>query len=87
LGGRIPKHIKAEVIRQWLDGLTRENIAKEDDIGTGTVTTIIQEARKQEEYNDIDLLRQVSLKLKEEELQLPELGFAIRLKRIMKKMK
>src|SRR5215207_11068986 len=56
---------------------------KENDIGAGTVTAIIQEARKQEEYNDIDLLRQVSVKLKEEEIESPLLGFAIRLKRIM----
>jgi DNA-directed RNA polymerase specialized sigma24 family protein len=50
LGGKIPKNIKEKVIRQWTDGLTRENIAKKDDIGAGTVTAIIQEARKQEEY-------------------------------------
>jgi hypothetical protein len=39
---------------------------KENDIGAGTVTAIIQEARKQEEYNNIDLLRQVSVRIKEE---------------------
>jgi hypothetical protein len=38
---------------------------------------------KQEEYYDIDLLREVSRKLKEEGLDLPSLGFAIRLRRIM----
>jgi hypothetical protein len=47
------------------------------------VTGIMQEAKIKEEYQDIDLLRQVSLKSKEERLELPELGFAIRLKRIM----
>jgi chromosome segregation ATPase len=83
MGGIIPRNIKEKVIRQWLNGLTRESIAKENDIGTGTVTGIIQEARIKEEYQDIDLLRQVSLKSKEEGLELPELGFAIRLKRIM----
>jgi hypothetical protein len=83
MGGKITRNIKEKVIRQWLDGLTRESIAKENDIGAGTVTGIIQEARIKEEYQDIDLLRQVSLKSKEEGLELPELGFAIRLKRIM----
>jgi chromosome segregation ATPase len=83
LGGKIPRNIKEKVIRQWLHGLTRENIAKENDIGAGTVTGIIQEAKKQEEYQDIDLLRQVSLKLKEEGLELPLVGFAIRVKRIV----
>jgi hypothetical protein len=82
MGGKIPRNMKEKVNRQWLNGLTRENIHKENDIGTGTLTAIIQEARKHEEYQDIDLLRQVSQKLKEEGLELPELGFAIRLKRI-----
>lgn len=82
MGGKIPRNIKTKVIRQWLHGLTREEIARENDIGAGTVTAIIQEARKQEEYQGIDLLRQVSLKLKEEGLELPSLAFAIRLDRI-----
>jgi hypothetical protein len=83
LGGKIPRNIKEKVIRQWLDGMTRETIHKENGIATGKVTAIIQEAKKQEEYQDIDLLRQVSLKLKEEGIELPLLGFAIRLNRIM----
>ena len=41
LGGKIPRNIKEKVIRQWLNGLTRESIIKEDDIGAGTVTAII----------------------------------------------
>jgi hypothetical protein len=36
LGGKIPRNIKVKVIRQWLDGLTRERIAKKEDIGAGT---------------------------------------------------
>jgi chromosome segregation ATPase len=83
LGGKIPRNIKVKVIRQWLDGLTRERIAKKEDIGAGTVTAIIQEARKEEEYNDIDLLREVAVRLKEEGIGLPLLAFATKLKRIM----
>jgi hypothetical protein len=45
-GGKIPKNIKEKVMRQCPDGLTRERIAKEDDTGAGTVTAIIQEAKK-----------------------------------------
>ena len=83
MGGKIPRNIKVKVIRQWLDGLTRERIARKEDIGAGTVTAIIQEARKEEEYNDIDLLREVAVRLKEEGIGLPLLAFAIKLKRIM----
>ena len=84
MGGKIPRNIKVKVIRQWLDGLTRERIAKKEDIGAGTVTAIIQEARKEEEeYNDIDLLREVAVRSKEEGTGLPLLAFAIKLKKIM----
>ena len=83
MGGRIPRDIKIRVIRHWLNGLTREEIVKREDLGAGTITGIVQEARGQEEYNDIDLLREVALKLKEEGLGLPLIGYAIRLKRIM----
>jgi hypothetical protein len=83
MGGIISRNIKIKVIRHWLNGLTREEIVKKNDIGAGTVTGIIQEARKEEEYSDIDLLREVSRKLREEGLALPSLAFAIRLMRIM----
>ena len=83
MGGKIPKNIKEKVISQWLQGLTREKIAKENDIGTGTVSAIINEARQQKEYHDIDLLRQISTKLRDHPPQPAHLGFAIRLKKIM----
>jgi hypothetical protein len=66
-----------------VDGLTREEIARENDIGAGTVTAIIQDARKHKEFSDIDLLRQVSIRLRAEGLDLSSLAFAIRLKSIM----
>jgi transposase len=50
MGGKIPRNIKIEVIRHWLNGLTREKIAKREDIGAGTVTGIVQEARARRIY-------------------------------------
>jgi hypothetical protein len=83
MGGMIPRTIREKVIGQWIQGLTREKIAKENGIGVGTVTAIINEAKNQKEYYDIDLLRHVSLTLREESLELYHQGFAIRLKKIM----
>jgi hypothetical protein len=80
IGSRIPKSIKEKVILQWLQGYTRERIAKENGIGTGTVSKIINEARSQKEYHDIDFLRETSIMLRQEGLELSRLGFAIRLK-------
>jgi hypothetical protein len=59
MGGRIPKNIKEKVIRLWVQGWRRERVARENDIGAGTVTAIIKEAGAQKEYHDIDLLRNV----------------------------
>lgn len=38
MGGKIPRNIRVKVVRQWLDGLTRERIARTDGIVAGTVT-------------------------------------------------
>jgi hypothetical protein len=83
LGGTISRNIKTRVIRQWLDGRTREQIRRENDIGAGTVTAIIQDARKNGEHSDIDVLRQISVKLKVEGLDLSSLAFATRTNSIM----
>jgi hypothetical protein len=80
---KTPRVIKERVIRQWLQGYTRERIRRENGISAGIVSAIIEEAGAQKEYNNIDFLRQTSLMLKEEGLELSFLGFAIRLKKIM----
>ena len=75
--------IKENVIREWILALPRDTIAKNNDIGTGTVTNIINCAQNQQEYNDIDLLRHLALELKEAGLELFILGFAMRIKKVM----
>ena len=59
--------------------ISRDQIAKNNDIGAGTVSAIIKDA-KQKEIPDIDLLREVSLLLKNEDLDLSVLADSIRLK-------
>ncbi|HEV2875846.1 MAG TPA: hypothetical protein VGW09_01065 [Nitrososphaeraceae archaeon] len=46
MGGKIPRKIKENVIREWILALPRDTIAKNNDIGTGTVTNIINCAIK-----------------------------------------
>jgi len=41
MGGRIPQPVKMEVIRKWLRGYSRDDIAKDSGIGAGTVSGII----------------------------------------------
>ena len=63
MGAKIPRPIKLEVIPKWLQGKSRDQIAREVGIGAGTVSGIINECRQ----NDLqfDLLREVAVKLRE----------------------
>ena len=51
---KIPKSIREQVIKQWLQGMSRDEIAKNNDIGAGTVSAIIKDI-KQKDIPDIDL--------------------------------
>jgi transposase len=46
MGKRIPNPIRQQAIKKWLEGMSRDKIADELDIGQGTVSDIIREAGK-----------------------------------------
>jgi hypothetical protein len=48
--------------------MSRDEIAKDNDIGAGTVSSIIRDI--EEEIPDIDLLREVALRLKKNDLSV-----------------
>jgi transcriptional regulator with XRE-family HTH domain len=82
---KIPKSIREQVIKQWLQGTSRDQIAKDNDIGAGTVSSIIKNI-KQKDNPDIDLLREVAILLKKEELDLDVFACSIRIKKKMDEM-
>jgi hypothetical protein len=84
MGAKIPKSIRERVIKQWLQGMSRDEIGKDNDIGAGTVSAIIKDAKQ--DIADIDLLREVAILLKKEELDLDVFGSSIRLKKKMDEM-
>jgi len=51
---KIPISIRQQVIKQWLQGISRDQIAKNNGIGSGTVSDIIKEC-KRNDIPDIDL--------------------------------
>jgi hypothetical protein len=75
---KVPKSIRERVIKQWLQGTSRDQIPKDNEIGAGTVSTIIKDAKQ--EIPDIDLLRQVTLLLKKNDLDLYVFASSIRIK-------
>ena len=82
---KIPKSIRERVIKQWLEGMSRDEIAKNNDIGAGTVSAIIKDI-KQKDIPDIDLLRGIAILLKKEELDLDVFACSIRIKKKMDDM-
>lgn len=81
MGSKTPPSIKKEVIRLWLKGLPRDQIAKEIDIGSGTVSSIIKECRQYDP--DFDLLREAAVIIKNEDINLNFVASSIRLKGIL----
>ncbi|HKG42019.1 MAG TPA: hypothetical protein VKA98_07770 [Nitrososphaeraceae archaeon] len=77
---KVPQSIKERIIKQWLRGISRDQIAEDNDIGAGTVSAIIKDT-KQKDIPDIDLLREVALLLKNKDLDLVVLADSIRLKK------
>ena len=78
-----------KVITQWLYGISRDQIAKANQIGAGTVSAIIKQCKeqKQQEYaaedgSEFDLIRQVAVVLKREGLDVNSFASSIRLKKI-----
>ena len=67
MGKKIPQKVKIDVIRDWLNGLSRDNIATNNHISQGSVSNII-DAIKTQGIPDIDLLRAVAVELKKEGL-------------------
>ncbi|HEY6885069.1 MAG TPA: hypothetical protein VI278_13630 [Nitrososphaeraceae archaeon] len=53
MGGKVPFRIRKQVIRQWLSGEPRDQIAKDNEIGNGTVSAIVKQAKyeMEQEYN------------------------------------
>jgi hypothetical protein len=82
MGPRTPPSIKIKVIREWLQGTSRNKIARDNGIGAGTVTDIHQQARNSD-IPDIDLMRELALMLKKEDLDVKHFSSAVRLKKVL----
>lgn len=78
---KLPIEIKNNVLKMWLEGTSRNRIAKILGIGEGSVSGIIQNVRFT--MNDIDMLRAVAEVLNKEELDVYTFASAINLKRKM----
>lgn len=83
---RIPHSLKKRVIIEWLNGIPRNTISENLDIAEASVTNIVSQTRNSE-IRDIDLLREVALSLKRENISLTHLAHSIRLKHVYDELK
>ena len=84
MGRQIPHQIKTKVLREWLEGIPRDTIASDNTISNGSVTSIIQFAKGNNP--DIDLFREIALKLKKENIDLNYFASAFRLKKTLDRL-
>ncbi len=77
MGNRIPHQIKTKVLREWLQGISRDKIALNSNISNGSVTGIIQQAKNN--TPDLDLLREIALGIRKEIIDLNHFASAVRL--------
>ncbi len=64
MGGKIPEPIRRNVLREWVEGLPRRQIARDNQIGTGTVSEIIKTIKERDSEARIDILRETAVMLR-----------------------
>jgi len=83
MGRKIPELIRRDVISQWLEGVPREQIAGENQIGTGTVSEIIKTIKEKDTETKIDVLREIAVMLRRKGLSIDDFADSIRLKQYL----
>ena len=81
MGGKIPRPIRLQVIRMWLEGKSRDKIADESQISTGAVSNIINDLRNEDPQSD--LLREVAVKIKNQNMNIESFAPLIRLVEVL----
>jgi hypothetical protein len=82
----IENEVKTNVIRQWLDGDTRDKIAADNQIGAGTVSGIINEFKKGINALEYESVRELSISCKKQGTNLGALASSIRLTNYIQKL-
>jgi hypothetical protein len=75
----IDEQIRRKVIQQWFNGFPRDAIATENNIGAGTVSSIIANYRSGLEELDFDSIRQLAVEARQHGLNLSKLALHFRL--------
>jgi hypothetical protein len=71
------------VIRDWISGIPRDTIAAQNNIGAGTVTSIISNYKAGLEGLDFDSIRQLAVEARQHGWNLSDLASHARLYNIL----
>jgi hypothetical protein len=75
----IDESIKRKVIQQWITGESRDKIAAENNIGNGSVSSIIANYKDGLDSSEFDSIRQLALEIRKQQLNWSDLAPHIRL--------
>jgi 2-phospho-L-lactate guanylyltransferase (CobY/MobA/RfbA family) len=75
----IDEIVKRRVIQQWLAGEPREKIIADNDIGSGTISIIVDEYKTELDNFDLDSFRELTLEAKKRGISSSELASFFRL--------
>ena len=82
MGGKIPRPIRVQAIKAWLEGKSRDKIAQQLGISTGAVSSIIKDFRKDD--SEFDLLREVAVKIKNQNMDIQSFAPLVRLYEVLR---
>ena len=78
--------VKKQVIAQYLHGVSRDRIAVDNGVGTGTVSNIIEEWKKGVQDSDYDSVRDLAIHCKKIGVNLADLMSDLRIKNYIKQI-
>ena len=82
MGGKIPRPIRVQAIRSWLEGKSRDKIAEEIGISTGAVSSIIEDFRRDDPH--FDLLRETAVKIKNLNMDIQSFAPLVRVYEVLR---
>src|SRR5918995_6689177 len=82
----IPDHIRSAVINSWMRGNSRDNIASEFNISTGSVSNTIEQWQNRIGVFDANNLRELALALKKAGMSTLQCADGLRISNLIKQL-
>ena len=76
----------SQIVYEWIEGLPRQQIARDNQIGTGTVSEIIKAIKEKDSEARIDVLRETAVMLGREGLSMDDFVQSVHLKQFLNKI-